>query len=317
MTENQEKAWDCLTEQEQQLLFLSFSQGLSSREAGSILKISHYKLLEHKARAERLFKLFSDYFELHPDLIRPGAPLASVFKDYLYGSMMKRLSREESLFYAGDSSWLLRPVNRDQIIKYMGKLKKSEDKWDKDLYALIMEFDRWNNYRILPRILQAPTPFKRRSTKKDKVYLSFLHRIPDYKIRAMVDIFWRHGKPEKRYYCSFISTIFPDGYTVVPIVRKKPVIEEITNTKIYIFEDRFDAEEFGLLVSQYFMNTAEISGAMKFWKRYRELIQNAINYKEINNMDFTCENLEMAYKLKRKPLHQRVKENRERQKNIG
>lgn len=133
----------------------------------------------------------------------------------------------------------------------------------------------------------------------------------------MVDIFWRHGKPEKRYYCSFISTIFPDGYTVVPIVRKKPVIEEITNTKIYIFEDRFDAEEFGLLVSQYFMNTAEISGAMKFWKRYRELIQNAINYKEINNMDFTCENLEMAYKLKRKPLHQRVKENRERQKNIG
>ena len=79
MTENQEKAWDCLTEQEQQLLFLSLSQGLSSREAGSILKISHYKLLEHKARAERLFKLFSDYFELHPDLIRPGAPLASVF----------------------------------------------------------------------------------------------------------------------------------------------------------------------------------------------------------------------------------------------
>ena len=61
MTENQEKAWDCLTEQEQQLLFLSLSQGLSSREAGSILKISHYKLLEHKARAERLFKLFSDY----------------------------------------------------------------------------------------------------------------------------------------------------------------------------------------------------------------------------------------------------------------
>ena len=122
---------------------------------------------------------------------------------------------------------------------------------------------------------------------------------------------------QRRIRYTFISTIFPDGYTVVPIVRKKPVIEEITNTKIYIFEDRFDAEEFGLLVSQYFMNTAEISGAMKFWKGYRELIQNAINYKEINNMDFTCENLEMAYKLKRKPLHQRVKENRERQKNIG
>lgn len=316
MTENQEKAWDCLTEQEQQLLFLSLSQGLSTRETGSILKISHYKLLEYKARAERLFKLFSDYFELHPGLIRPGAPLASVFKDYLYGSMVKRLSREESLFYAGDSSWLLRPVNRDQIIKYMGKLKKSEDKWDQDLYALIMEFDRWNNYRILPRILQAPTPFKRRSTKKDKVYLSFLNRIPDFKIRAMVDIYWRHGKPEKRYYCAFISTIFLDGYTVVPIVRKKNVVQEITDTKIYIFEDRLDAEEFGLLVSQYFLNTAGISRAMKFWKRYRELIQNAINYREINNMDFTCENLEMAYHLKRKSIRQIAEDSKKNKENF-
>ena len=179
-----------------------------------------------------------------------------------------------------------------------------------------MEFDRWNNYRILPRILQAPTPFKRRSTKKDKVYLSFLNRIPDFKIRAMVDIYWRHGKPEKRYYCAFISTIFPDGYTVVPIVRKKNVVQEITDTKIYIFEDRLDAEEFGLLVSQYFLNTAGISRAMKFWKRYRELIQNAINYREINNMDFTCENLEMAYHLKRKSIRQIAEDSKKNKENF-
>lgn len=58
-----EKAWDCLTEQEQNSLFLNLSNGLSARETGEILKVSHYKYLEIKARAEKLFKLFSDFLK--------------------------------------------------------------------------------------------------------------------------------------------------------------------------------------------------------------------------------------------------------------
>lgn len=312
MEKNQEMAWDCLTEMEQQSLFLSFSQGLSTREVGEIMKLSHYKFLEVKARAERFFKLFSDYFDLYPDLVRPDAPISRVFRDFLYGALVKRLSKDDSLVYAGDSSWLLRPVNRDHIIKYMGKLKESDNIWDKDLHKLIMEFDRWNNFRILPRILQAPSAYKRRTTKKDKIYLQFLHRVPDFKIRAMVDMYWRNGKPENRYYVAFISTYFDLGYTVVPILKDKHIVKEITDTKIYIFNDRVDAEEFGLMVSDYFANTSDIKRGMKFWKRYRELVETAINYREINNMDFTCENLEMAYNLKRKPISQIVKERKNR-----
>ena len=55
-----EKAWDCLTEQEQNSLFLNLSNGLSARETGEILKVSHYKYLEIKARAEKLFKQLSN-----------------------------------------------------------------------------------------------------------------------------------------------------------------------------------------------------------------------------------------------------------------
>ena len=49
-----EKAWDCLTEQEQNSLFLNLSNGLSARETGEILKVSHYKYLEIKARAREI-----------------------------------------------------------------------------------------------------------------------------------------------------------------------------------------------------------------------------------------------------------------------
>ena len=72
MESYREKAWECLTEQEQNSLFLNLSKGLSTRETGEILGVSHYKYLEIKARAEKLFKLFSDYFELHPSLVIPN-----------------------------------------------------------------------------------------------------------------------------------------------------------------------------------------------------------------------------------------------------
>ena len=63
MEKHHQLAWDCLTELEQQCLYLNLGQGLSTWRAGEILKVTHYKYLELKARAEKLFKLFSDYFE--------------------------------------------------------------------------------------------------------------------------------------------------------------------------------------------------------------------------------------------------------------
>ena len=71
-------------------------KGLSTWEAGEILKMSHYKYLELKARAEKFFKLFSDYFELHPSLVNPKSPIEPRFRDYIFGAMVKRLPKEEA-----------------------------------------------------------------------------------------------------------------------------------------------------------------------------------------------------------------------------
>ena len=304
MEKHHQLAWDCLTELEQQCLYLNLGQGLSTWRAGEILKVTHYKYLELKARAEKLFKLFSDYFEIHPSLIRPDSFLDTRFQDYIYGCITKRLPKEEASIYAGDSSWLLRPVKREHIIRSMQRLKGSsvKNEWDRDLYALILEFDRWNNFRILPKILQAPSPYKRRNSKRDKVYLQYLHRIPGFKIRALVDMYWRAGKPENRYYVAFISTdVFKkQGYSVVPIKRNDDIVKRITGLKVYIFEDYDDADQFGIMAYSYFENTSSVREGLNFWKDYRELVERAINYREINNMDFTIGELDMAYSLKRK-----------------
>ena len=298
----QEQAWECLTKDEQKSLLLTLSQGMSTWQASEILKITHYKYLELKARSERLFRLFSDYFEKHSSLFRPELYLDESFKDYLYGSMIKRLPKEEAKVYAGDSAFLLQAINRSRIVKNMTWIKESENEWDRDLYTLIMEFDRWNNYRILPRVLQAPTAYQRRSTKKDKIYLRYLHKIPDFKIKALVDLYWSKGKPENRYYVMFLSNLWKDGFGIVPIKREDKIVKEITSLKIYIFEQFGDAEEFGIMVKRYYEKTVTPGQGLKYWRQYREIIQRAINYREINNMDFSCESLDRAYNLKKNSI---------------
>ena len=166
--------------------------------------------------------------------------------------------------------------------------------------------------RILPRKLQAPTPYKRRTNKKEKVYIKYLHRIPDFKIRAMVDKYWSNGKPENRYYISIISTLFDGGYSIIPIRKDKDILSEITKMKIYIFSTIMDADIFGVLVKEFFERTKDPKSGLKFWEEYRSVIKTAINYREINNMDFTCSNLDMAYNLKRKSIS-KLRESRKNQ----
>lgn len=306
----QEKAFDCLTEAEQNSLFLNTSQGLSTWRVSEILKTTHYKYLEIKARAEKFFKMFSEYFEKHEIMIRPDSPLNQTFKDYLEACMIKRLSKDEAIYYAGDSSWIISPVNRKQIRSNMALLKESEDPWDRDLYALIMEFDRWNNFRILPRELQAPSAFKRRDTGRHKLYLKYLHRIPDPVIRKLVDKYW--SEDSKTYYMAVVSTLFEEGYVVVPISKTdKEVFQEMTKRRLYIFNEVIDADEFGLLAKQFYQRTMGPKAGLDFWRDYRTCIARAVNYKEINNLDFSVKDLDMAYGLIKRSAYQ-IKKARER-----
>lgn len=309
MEKYQEKAWDCLTQLEQNSLFLNNSQGLSTWGAGEVLKISHYKYLEIKARSEKFFRMFSDYFQLHDSLIRPEAPIGETFRDYLFATIVKRLPKEEAINYAGDSSFRITNISSKLIKKEVLRLKESENTWDQDLYKLIMEFDRWNNYRILPREIQAPSAFERRTNKKHKAYLRYLHQVPDFKIKALVDTYWKgnRGKPESRYYIALVSSFFEDGYAVVPILKTKEVFDAITNNKIYIFCTQDEADDFGVLAAGFFYETINNRKGLNYWKRYRETISRAINYKEINNIDFTSDKLDMAFGLKRIPLYKRRK----------
>ena len=308
MKEHQQKAWDMLTDLERNSLYLQMSQGQSSWEAGEILGVSHYKYLELRERSVKFFKMFSEYFEKYTSLFRADSPCESRFIDYIEACIEKRMQRKDAIRYSGDSTQLLTELRRRVIIRNMDRLKKSENQQDRDLYFMIMEYDRWNNSRIMPRSIQQMSAYKRRNNKREKIYINYVYRIPDWKIEALINCYQFKPKKSPAYYVALFSKeLFPEGYQIIKIKRDKETVKKLTDLYIYVFENEGLADAFGYMLSSYFEKTQGPKLGMKFWQEYRDTLQFAINYKEVNNIDFYADRLDMAYELPAKAKKAKLK----------
>lgn len=314
MTEAQEKAWNCLTIKEQQSLFLQLSQGKSSWEAGEMMKISHYKYLEIKDRSQKFFKMFGDFYELHTDLFRPNGAVEESFRDYMYACLEKRMKRAEASAYVGESSLLVSSVTQENIIRNMRRLHESGNAWDKDTWSLILEFDRWNNHRILPRLIQQPSAFKRRVNKKYKIYIKYtLDKVKPWLCKKLKERFFYKVKPSKLKYwvCLVSETLYPEkGFYLLPIRPEQEIIDEMSKYYIYVFTTKQDADDFGFMVTRYRAKTANVRLGQGFWPTFVDIIKRAVNYNEVNNIDFSVKSLDNAYReYKPKPKKKKTSTN--------
>ena len=292
MSKAQQKAWACLRDPEKQSLYLILSNGLSTWEAGEVIGLHHYKYLELKARSEKFFKMFTDFFTMYPDLIRPGVINDNV-RDYFDAAIMKRLDKDECVNYAGDNKFRLLATRRTSIITAICKLRRSENQWDKDACKLIIEFDRWNNFRILPKELQAPSAYNRRKAKKEKSYIKYLKNFPEPTLAKLIDLIYYNGKPFRTlYFVALSETLSDEGYIIVPFKKSTKNINHLTGLKFYIFEDILDAELFGQHIKNYFELITSSKEGHLFWKEYRKIIEKSFNYKTITNIDIFNDTLD-------------------------
>lgn len=298
MTEAQKKAWNCLIDKEKHVLFLQLSYGKSSWEAGGMLKLSHYKYLELKERAEKFFKMFADFYAVHDSIFRPDSPCESGFIDYIEATLEKRMTRKEATMMIGDSSNVISKVRSKLLTRNLIRLRDSENQWDHDTLVLISEFDRWNNFRILPKMMQQPSAYKRRANKKEKIYIKYLlNRVPEW-IHIKIIERWKYkAKPsmKKWWICLISPDLYTDGYLLLPIKPTKRVLKEMNRFYIYIFEDRDDADTFGFMVSKFMYKTKGVKLGQKFWPEYRYVTQKAVNYNNVNNIYFNVKSLDTAY----------------------
>lgn len=302
----QNKAWSMLTDSEKNSLNVTLGQGLSSWEAGEILGISHYKYLEVKERSEKFFKLFFDFFSCvdSVSLFPPNTTINHRFRDYIEACLEKRMVRLDAIRYSGDSSLIVTEVGNKLIISSMSRLQKSDSPHERELYKLIMEFDRWNNFRILPRSIQMPSAFKRRNNKRIKIYIKYLNNFPAEKANIMLELFWYNPVKQfkKRYWAAIVSEeAFEEGYKVISIKQDDNIVSTFTKFSIYVFNTQEHADMFGNLVSSFKEKTSHPRLGQKFWPTYQEVVERSINNKDINNINFYVEKLDMAYRGLVKP----------------
>lgn len=303
MTDNQKKAWEWLLPKEQNSLYLTLGTGKSSWEVGEMMKLSHYKYLEIKERAEVFLKLFTDFLSKHEDVFRWDGPCTEDFKEFILACICDRKSIKEAKMYTGDSANLLSEITSNLIIKNINRLKDSEDPWDKDTLELILEFDRWNNFRILPKILQRPSAYKRRLNKKHKIYINYLldrKKMPNWLLKRIEERFKcsPHRKSNIYWICLISDSLYKkDGYKVIPVEGTEELLSEMNKFYIYVFKEKDQADSFGFSVSNYRIKTSHVKLGQKFWPEYRLSVEAAVNYNQVNNLIFDVNSMKKSYKV--------------------
>lgn len=298
MKKGNSMAWGILTEDEKSSLLLSINYQKSTWQAGEIMNKAHYKYLEIQARANKFFKMFNEYFIETGNLkIPPNCNINQFFRDYLILTIFERKDPKEAIREMGKNPFILKSA-RDRIFKeQMDLLANHEEPEYQLLYDLIIEFDRWNNSRILPISLQEPSAFKRRNKTRLIKHLKNLANLSPFHIQRFEKKF-KALKHRKALYITILGNDYESGYEIIKINKTAEAVEYISKTlRLFLFKEYVDADNFGYLVNKYLNNPKKTCrDGQKFWPTYRKTIELAYNYNDVNNIIPRRKNLEKAFK---------------------
>lgn len=290
-----QKAWAILTKDEQAALMLKYTQDKSSWEAGEILGRSHYKYLEIQSRAKRFLEIFTEHFQVYDEVIPPylsgSKEIKYYFKLTIEGRNTLNDAHEKLDQLFGSSGKKYR--NR-LIYELLVEWRDSNDTHEQLVYNIIMEFDRWNNFRILPRNIQEPSAFKRRNKNIHKRHVKMTCQLPSISAEHLEDVF----KPKTNQKILYLPCItLENTKKVIKLKRTKKVLDIITKTQLYVFDKVDLANQYIDAVAKYrLVEERTCRDGLEFWPTYRELIQKSVNYMEVQQMTPSRRALVMALK---------------------
>lgn len=295
-TKINKKAFTILTKDEQASLALQQVHGKSTWQAGEIMKKSHYKYLEINQRAKKFFAVFQEHFNIFGQLIPDGLKLDEDFVKYLHATIELRLPVKVAASRIDKPNWAVKK-HRDEILATeIIKLGKDKRASAVALYTVIMEFDRYNNFRILPSSVQEPSAFKRRNKTRFKKHLTTSLSLTPYVKDRIIQLFGRKKATDVGY------IVLADNETnkteVVMVSAANTVVETLSSISIYIFKEKTTAEEYKELVDSYLIleNKGPKDG-LKFWPKYRTIVQEALNFTNLHNIVPSRINLMNALKF--------------------
>lgn len=290
MTDSQQLAWAILTLDEQTALGLHLGMNKSSWEVGEIMDKSHYKYLEIKYRAQHFLKLFSDHIDLFDSIIPRYLKGDKVVLMYFKLCIERRQKPLYAITEIAKEHGKIHKANLNlRIIKQLRDWQKEDDQFAGAFFELVKEFDRWNNFRILPKEIQEPSAFKRRIKnfyKKQIKTLKILHPLAITKLKKLYET---KNSPSTHL---ALLTPLPEA---IKVKQNKGSMEIINNLGLYTFKSKPLATEYITLIYHYLNKDKKgCNDGLDFWPKYRELIKKADNYEVVLKISPVRKHLIMA-----------------------
>jgi len=292
--------WNILTVKEQTALTLSYSLQKSSWEGGTTMNIAHYKYLELLKRADHFFKIFTIHFDQYGMLIPNSINIPRSVRAYLEHIIIDRKKISELQGSRGITDF--KNVKKRELIltSYLTKLESMSRnrKAYRDFYNLVLEFDRFNNFRIIPDKFQLPSPSQRKVKVVLKNLIKFHSNLDIFLVLKLISLFSDTNKRDDNLhlYVPIVSRALDNGYKIIHTSLNAPNSDYKKSTNVHtsdvirlsgiglpIFTNEHFASRHSELVIKYVKNEhkGSIAQAQRFWSMYRDNIQNAINYQEL------------------------------------
>lgn len=282
------EVWGILKDDEKTSLSLALGHNKSSWEAGEIMKKAHYKYLEIQSRAEKFLRMFTEYYEVYGKLIPKEVNIPVHFEEYLGCVILKRMTIKDAVFYLEDGRYKV-TSSRERLIEetFRPLLDKNRPAY-KDFTDLILEFDRWNNFRILPHSLQQPSAFKRRNKSRELKHLKNLQGLPDFSIVKLIEKY-EVTKNVRVLYVPLLTTYFDSAYYIMKVDHQAKVVNQLSSLGLFIFSKMEDAEIFADLIHNYTIrkksrDNNKVMNGQRFWPEFRVQLKKSLNYEIINNL---------------------------------
>jgi hypothetical protein len=283
------QAWELLSSDEKMALSLHHGLDKSSWEVGEIMNKSHYKLLEIKYRAEKFLKMFTEHLEkfheLFPNYITGDSHAISYFRSCIE----HRKKPMEALEQIEKTGKMNKTILNDKIRNTLKKWEDSNNVYNATCYELVKEFDRWNNFRILPKDIQEPSAFKRRVKNYHKKQIKNVISIHPIALEKFKKLYCINSSPSL-----YLPLLSPQP-EILRIKINKACMETINSLGLYTFTRREDATTYSNEVWDYISKgKKQCIDGLDFWPKYRELIKKSKNYHEVMNLVPSRKHLQLA-----------------------
>lgn len=274
---NQELAWEHLTEAERTAITLVVVSERSKKEASIIMNLAPYKFTEIYLRARKLFVLFSSYYENNDRLLPPELAIEDTFKTYVTLLVKNRQTSSKILEHPEFISLISGKARAKQWSNLMESLALLDRQ---DTIEVLREFDRWNNFRILPKAYRLPAAFPRRRNRSLKNIWKNLNAISDYGWDILEQTYGTKQPP-----ITYMPVIRKRGFSAIAIDERQGVLDYMERNKIPVFAKKEDAETFAELMFDYNnLKKRSTYSARKFWANYRIQFRKAKNYEQLMNV---------------------------------